>query len=130
MKRPSRGQEYVDRPPEMALASDLELAVYWGLKRLKIPFQMEVNYEGGAGYAGGTRVDFQLLDRPAVIYCHGPFYHETGYSRARDVMNELALRARGIVPIILWWYEIEADVEGAIMRHVGYAIGRRRQWQG
>jgi len=129
-KAPPRGKEYVERPPELSLASDLEVMVYWALKRMRIPFQTEVNYEGGGGYPGGTRVDFLLLDRPMVVYVNGPYWHETAYSRARDVLNELALRAQGITPVILWWYEIEADVEGAIMRKVGYALGRRREWKG
>jgi len=135
MTRPSRGKEYIELPPELAglpeaELTDLYIKVYWALKRMRILFTPQVNYEGGQGYPGGTRVDFQLLDRPMVIYVHGPYYHETGYSRAKDVMNELALRARGITPVIIWFWEIEADVEGAIMRKVGYAIGRRREWRG
>lgn len=128
-KGPPRGKEYVERPPELALASDLEVKVYWGLKRLRIPFALQVNYEGGMGYPGGTRVDFRLLDRPMVVYVHGPYYHETGYSRARDVMNQLALKARGLTAVIIWYWEIEADVEAAIMRRVGYALGRRQRWR-
>lgn len=129
-KGPARGKPYIKRPPEMALASDLEIMVYWALKRLRIPFQAQVNYEGGMGYPGGTRVDFRLLDRPMVVYVHGPYWHSSLYSRARDLLNEIALRTRGITPVILWWWEIEADVEGAVLRKVGYALGRRRQWQG
>lgn len=129
-KGPPRGKEYLRRPPELALASEGEVKVYWGLKRLRIPFICQVNYEGGAGYPGGTRVDFQLTDRAMVVYYHGPFWHSTLYSRAKDLVNELALRARGITPVILWWWEVDADVEGAIMRKVGYALGGRRSWAG
>jgi len=129
-KGPPRGKEYIRIPPGLELASKGEIVVYWALTRMRIPFITQVNYEGGMGYPGGTRVDFRLLDRDMVVYYHGPYWHSSLYSRARDLLNEIALRARGITPVILWWWEVEADVEGAIMRKVGYALGRRRQWQG
>lgn len=129
-KGPPRGKEYIRRPPGLEIASDLEISVYWALKRMRIPFQTQVNYEGGMGYPGGMRIDFRLLDRDMNVNVHGPYWHSSLYSRARDMLNEIALKARGITLVILWWWEVEADVEGAIMRKVGYALGRRRQWRG
>lgn len=134
-KGPPRGEEYIERPPELGLASDLEIRVYWALKRLRAYFIPQVNYEGGAGYPGGTRVDFLLPDRNMVIYVQGPYYHETGESRARDVLNELMLRARGITPVLIWWYELENSemAEAAVLRKIGYSLGadrKRREWKG
>lgn len=129
-KGPPRGKEYLERPPELALASDGEVKIYWALKRLRILFTLHVNYEGGKGYPGGTEVDFQLLDRPTVLYYHGAYWHNSLYSRAKDIMNELALRAQGKIPVIIWWWELEgASAEDVILRKLGHALGRRRRWR-
>lgn len=139
-KGPPRGEEYLEFPAELAGLPRSELTtlyirVYWALKRLRAHFVPQVNYEGGAGYPGGTRVDFLLPDRNMVIYVQGPYYHETGESRARDMLNELMLRARGITPVLIWFWELENTemAEAAVLRKIGYSLGadrQKREWQG
>lgn len=125
-KGPPRGKEYqLPRPIELTMASEPEVEIYWALKQLKVLFAIQVDYEGGAGYPGGTKVDFELLDRPMDLYYNGPYWHDSAYSQVKDMMNALLLRARGRIPVIIWWYEhVGQKMVDVVQRKIGYSLGR------
>jgi len=102
-------------PLELSYMSSWELRVYKALRKRGISFSPQVNFFGGAGILGGTRVDFLLSDRMAVIRVQG-YYHTLPQARARDELQRVNLLAKGYQVIDLY----EAD-----MAHLSEALDQK-----
>ncbi len=89
-----RAQELPD-PASLGLQSTLEVKIYLVLKKHRIPFRTQVNFDGGAMVYGGQRVDLLLLDRPVVIQALGP-WHDLPGARMRDDRNWQARAREGL----------------------------------
>ena len=90
------------------------------LQARNIPFQMQVNYEGGVGILGGMRVDFVLMDYGAVLRVQGP-WHQFPTARSRDEMQRVYLSGRGLNVIDIFEQDLE-DIDAALQQKLGVPI--------
>jgi len=70
-------------PYALGVGSADEAEVFMTLTRNGIPFQIQVNFDGGSSIEGGQRADFVLWDRRTIIEVLSVF-HDTPGQRLKD----------------------------------------------
>ncbi len=94
-------REELPSPASLGVGSLLEVKIFMVLKKYKIPFRTQVNYDGGSMVTGGQRADFLLLDRPVIVEGLGPWHDLPGAqmrderkwaARAREGLNVVTIR--------------------------------------
>src|SRR5574341_247270 len=71
------GNELPD-PASLGVGSKFEVQIYLILKKNAIPFEIQVNFDGGSDVAGGERANFVLPDRRTIIEALGPWHDLPG----------------------------------------------------
>ncbi len=94
MRRGKVEREELPEPESLGLQSRLEVKIFLVLKKHRIPFRTQVDFDGGSMVYGGPRADFVLLDRPVVIEGLGP-WHDLPGAALRDNRKWEADRRRG-----------------------------------
>ena len=111
--------EALPNPAAFGLGSSEELRVYLWLKQHKVPFQTQVNFDGGDTALGGQRADFVLRDYRKIIEVLGPM-HDTPGQTMRDERKWANRRHEGWEVIQMPWDT--PDYDAFLSEHVGRLV--------
>lgn len=75
---PTLKADTLPSPATLGVGSMSEVKVYLWLRRKRIPFQTQQNFDGGANVMGGQRADFVLPDYHMIIEVLGYFHYTPG----------------------------------------------------
>ncbi len=78
-----------------------ELAVYNALTKLGIEFEFQSKMLGGREVKGGLIADFYLPSHSLVISVVGLYWHLQSDTKARDILQRIALESEGIRTIYI-----------------------------
>ena len=106
-------------PAAYGLGSKQELKVYFWLKQHKIPFETQVNFDGGDTVLGGQRADFVLRDYRMIIEVLGPM-HDTPGQQMRDGRKWLNREKEGWAVIQMPWDT--PDYDAFLTEHIGRLV--------
>ena len=106
-------------PASFGLGSTEELRVYFWLRSHKVPFETQVNFDGGDQRMGGQRADFVLRDYRKIIEVLGPF-HDTPGQALRDERKWTNRRNEGWEVIQMPWDT--PDYDAFLTEHVGRLV--------
>ncbi len=106
-------------PASLGLGSKDEVRVYLILKKHNIPFETQVNFDGGSDVFGGQRADFVLPDRRTIIEVLGP-WHDLPGQQLRDARKWDRRRQEGWTLATIQWND--PDLEQAVLNAAGKRI--------
>lgn len=108
-------------PAALGVGSTQEAKIYMWLKRRKIPFAIQVNFDGGANAMGGQRADFVLSDYRKIIEILGPFHYTPG-QRLRDERKWTNRRREGWDLETITADEVDLNLEARMNEIVGRLV--------